>query len=265
MKKAVLITLIVIVVLAGCGLAFYHTGLYTNLEKSRIEKQLEKTYGTAFEVDRIDEPQSLFPNFGASQGFVAYSKEGIFALGECDWKGTVLNDTYCHYFYAPVLNLELQNILGDCFKDFYIVRDCFAFGGNKAAADLIEVNESANADTYTAKIDRKETCFRVYVTDTVTEEQLQLALDRLADKKYEGNVYFIAVSEELFTQLKNSCMDCYFAFSSLEDALAKYVTCIDRQALGELIGNPGKYKYIVAQYVPKYGTSEILDSINDTQ
>ena len=140
MKKAILITVIVIVVLAGCGLACYHTNLYTEFEKSRIEKQLGKIYGTDFEVKSIDEPQSLFPKFGASQGFTAYSREGIFTLGECDWKGTVLTDTYCHYFYAPALNLELQNIICDCFEDFYIVRDCLKFGGNKAAVDLVAVH-----------------------------------------------------------------------------------------------------------------------------
>ena len=262
MKKAVLIILIVIVVLAGCGLAYYHSDWYTDFEKSRIEKQLGRIYGTSFKVESIDERQSFFPEFGASQGFIAHSREGIFTLGECDWKGTVLTDTYCHYFYAPALNQELQNIIYDCFVDYCIVRDCFAFGGNKAAVDLVAVNEDVNEDIYTSKIDRKETYFRVYVKENVTVEQLQLALDHLQDKKYAGNVYFMAVSDELYVQLQHSCMDCYFVKSNVGDALAKYVTCIDRKELEQLIADPSQY--IVAQYVPKWRTSEVVSPIIDS-
>lgn len=261
--KAILITLFVIAVLTIFGLLFYHSDLYTKLEKSRIEKQLGRIYGTDFEVDSIDERESLFPKFGAKQGFIAYSRDGVFELGECDWKGTVLTDSYCHYFYAPALNQELQNIIYSCLTDYYIVRDCFEFGGNKAAVDLIAVNETVNVDAYTAKIDRKETFFRVYVKDNVTVEQLQKALDQLKEKQFMGNVYFMRVSEELFIQLQHSCMDCYYKFSGIDAALAKYLTCIDGMEREQLVTDP--FKYVVAQHAPKWGKSEITDLMSDPQ
>ena len=258
--KAILITLFVIAVLTIFGLLFYHSDLYTKLEKSRIEKQLGRIYGTDFEVDSIDERESLFPKFGAKQGFIAYSRDGVFELGECDWKGTVLTDSYCHYFYAPALNQELQNIIYSCLTDYYIVRDCFEFGGNRAVVDLIAVNDTVNVDAYTDKIDRKETVFRVYVTENVTKEQLQLAIDHLQEKNFAGNVFFMRVSEELFIQLQHSCMDCYYAFSGIDAALAKYLTCIDGVERQRLVSDPGDY--IVARYTPKWGKIEVYDLIS---
>ena len=127
-----------------------------------------------------------------------------------------------------------------------------------------------NTDAYTTKIDRKETYFRVFLKAwdpdspeqlDATVEQLQRVLKHLQDKGYMGNVYFMAVSEEVLIQLQHSCMDCFFAKSSVGDALAKYVTCIDRKELDQLIADPTQY--IVAQHVPKQGMSCIVNPIID--
>ena len=256
MKKAVLIILVAIVVIAVGGLVFYNTDMYTEFEKSRIEKQLSKRYGVDFEVKVIDE-RSVFPEFGSRQGFSVCSKEGIYALGECDWKGTVVTDSYCHYHFAPVMNQELQNIIYDCFSDFCIVRDCCAFGGNRAVVNLVSLDDTSDADAYLVHVNREETFFRVYLKENATREQLQKALDHLDHKNYKGNVYFLSVTDELYVQLSNSFMRCYFPKSSVEDALARYVTCLDSKGLDRLIYNPDDY--IKAQYLPRWSKSEISD------
>ena len=111
-RNKLLIPVLVLALLIIGLLLFYNTSLYTSFIKGRMESQLEKTYGTSFIVSKMDERQALFPDLGASLGFVAYSNDGIFTLGECDWKGTVERESYVHYHYAEALNGELKNIVG---------------------------------------------------------------------------------------------------------------------------------------------------------
>ena len=67
----------------------------------------------------------------------------------------------------------------------------------------------------------------------------------------------MSVTDELYVQLSNSFMRCYFPKSSVEDALARYVTCLDSKGLDRLIYNPDDY--IKAQYLPRWSKSEISD------
>ena len=255
-KKTIIEVTVIILLLVIAGLfAIYNTEIYDDILKAKIAGQLEKTYGTSFEVKEMDERRLGIPDTGAYLGFTAYSKEGIFTLGECDWKGQVVSENYIHCNYVPDMNSELEGIVGNCFDDCYIVEDFFEYG-DSVGIDLVTVNSIADAEDYKARVDREKTYFRVYLKDDVTDRELQKALDALNNSRYNGNVYFITVNAELFEELKASGMECYPYHSSVVESLSRFVS-IGQAELEELIYNPGQYT--MAQYVPKLNTCEVID------
>ena len=257
MRKRALIVSVFILLFVVLGLLlFYNTRLYDEFLKNRIENRMEKTYGVSFKVSDLDEKQVFIPDFGISIGFTAYSGDGIFMQGECDWKGTVLRESYIHYYYAPAMDRELENIVGNCFDDCCIVRDCCQFGGNKAIIDMIEVGTITSSEDYIKNVNREDTYFRVYLKKNITDEQLQGVLDCLKLKEYMGNVYFIPVQDDLFKELKASGIECYYGKSSMSDIVSKHITCIDKQEVEKMVYD--QFEYIKAQYVPKWGTAEIV-------
>lgn len=254
-KKKIVILFIVLVILAVGFILFSKACLPSGFAKRRIESELEKKYGVSFEVKKIDE-ESLFSKSDSVRGFTACSNDGIFLAGECNRTGSVISESYIHYYYAEVLNDEIKNIIGKCFDDCYIVRDCVGFTGNEAIVDLVETNTIKESKDYISHIDRENTYFRVYVRDSVSDEELQDALDRLQDEDFCGNIYFMPVQEELFDELKSSGMQCYFAKSSASEKVAENVKCLDKEEIDKLIYQP--FEYTKAQYLSKYNKAEIL-------
>lgn len=254
-KKGIIAATVIILLLAvAATFAVYNTTIYDSIIKDRIADQLEKTYGLSFEVQDIDERQIIVPDFSKSLGFTAYSGEGVFLFGECDWKGKVISESYIHSYYAHALNSELEGIVGNCFDDCYIVEDFYGYA-ESVEIDLVMANTVTNAEEYKAQIGREKTYFRVYLKEDVTDAQLQNALDALGNSGYKGNVYFIAVKSDLFDELKASKMTCYCMRSSVTEAVSEYVS-IDRQELESLIAHPDQYTR--AQYVPKWDICEII-------
>lgn len=83
-------------------------------------------------------------------------------MGECDWNGKVVSESYIHYYYAPCTIQELEDIIGDCFGDYRIVRDCINFMGNLALTELVDVKTVSSEKEYLDYVDRDTLCFRVY-------------------------------------------------------------------------------------------------------
>ena len=254
-KKTIIEVTVIILLLVIAGVfAIYNTEIYDDILKAKIAGQLEKTYGTSFEVKEMDERRLGIPDTGAYLGFTAYSAEGLFTLGECDWKGQIVSENYIHLNFAPELNYELESIIGNYFEDCYIVEDFFEYG-DSVGIDLVTANSIATVEEYKAQLNREKTYFRVYLKDDVTDEELQNALDALNNSGYNGNVYFITVNADLFEELKASGMECYPYHSSVVESLSRIVS-IGQAELEELIYNPGQYTR--AMYVPKLNTCEII-------
>ena len=258
MKKKIIIIIATVLVCVFAGLLlFYNTGLYDSYIKKRIEKQMGKIYGLSFEVIALDENRAGVPDFKANLGFKLESEEKTCAIGECDWKGKVLRESYIHYYYAYEMDSELESIISGCFDDCYVIRDCNQFAGNKAVYDMVNVNSIKSAQDYIEKVNREQTYFRVYLGENVSTEKLQTALDTLQDKAYKGNVYFMPISDELLKELKASKIACLYPLSSLSEILSGYIKSIDKQEIEKLIYETRGY--IRAEYVPKYGSFEIIE------
>ena len=260
MKKKLAIAAVVVAILAafaGILLVFFNSGLYPKFLKYRIGRQMEKMYGVSFEIGDMDESLLGLPNFNKDLRFNMRSEEDILAVGECDWKGKLLAESYAHYYYAAEMNTELGSVLENIFDDCYIVRDCIEFGGNVAQDDLIELNYVSDAEEYMNWVLREQTYFRVYLKSTVTKEKLEEALKRLDTRAYEGNVYFIPVEAELFEELKGSGIACYYPHSSISLRMSEHIHYIDQVEIDNLIYDP--FAYTKASYVPKHNISKITE------
>ena len=65
------------------------------------------------------------------------------------------------------------------------------------------------------------------------------------------------VSDELLKELKASKIACFYPLSSLSEILSGYIKSIDKNEIEKLIYETREY--IRAEYVPKYGSFEIIE------
>ena len=169
---------------------------------------------------------------------------------------TALTGLTCRTLTA-LIGLSLRRIISGCFDDCYVIRDCNQFAGSKAVYDMVNMNSIKSAQDYIEKVNRDQTYFRVYLGENASTEKLQTALDTLQDKDYKGNVYFMPVSDELLKELKASKIACFYPLSSLSEILFGYIKSIDKNEIEKLIYETREY--IRAEYVPKYGSFEIIE------
>ena len=115
MKNAVATILKVLAVLAVfaaiAAFVIYDTPFFDEIMKSRIEHQLKTSYGITFDCKSLGDRAPIVPDFSEEIQFNGYDEHGAFARGFCDWKGTILTESYVHQYYAPDLNSEIENII----------------------------------------------------------------------------------------------------------------------------------------------------------
>ncbi len=217
---------------------------------AQLEKQLKAKYGVDFTIE------NKYMDYEKPNIFLAFSSEGIFTEGECDWKGKLLKDSYAHYYYAEDMNNRVYDLINNDLNDCYIVRDCVEFGANVTIIDMLDMTQSNNFENYEAAQKADDTYFRVYVSDEVKDDEIQSALNSLEQSGFMGNVYFMKVPEELFCELKNSGMTCFYAKSSVKERLSGVIEYLNSDEVEELIFDP--HIYMVAEYVPKWDTIQFV-------
>ena len=256
MKKAVVTILKVLAVLAVfaaiAAFVIYDTPGFDEIMKSRIEHQLKISYGITFDCKTLEARSPIVPDFGEEIQFNGYAEDGSFAHGFCDWKGTILTESYVHQYYAPDLNSEIENIIAGSIDEFLVIEDFGLFPDRSLENYPMTYGSVANADEYIDKLSRYNTAFRVYVRAGVTNGEIQSALDKLCDSGYKGNVYFIEVNDKWFDTLKNAGISCH---PRATKTIPLFINRDDNDFI-EMIDDPSQY--MRGEYIPSNGTSCVV-------
>ena len=257
MKKAVGTILKVLAVLAVfaaiAAFVIYDTPLFDEIMKSRIEHQLKTSYGITFDCKSLSDRSPIVPDFGEEIQFNGYDEHGAFARGFCDWKGTILTESYIHQYYSHILDSEIENIISGSIDEYLVIEDFRGLNADRSLDNYpMTYGDVTNADEYIDKLSRYNTTFRVYVRAGVTNGEIQSALDKLCDNGYKGNVFFIEIKDEWFDALKNSGISCH---PSQTQTIPLYINRDDNDFI-EMIDGP--YMYIRGEYIPSGGISWVV-------
>lgn len=187
--------------------------------KKRIEIQLESRYGVEFSITEIeeekeekDEEKNEEKNEGR-YSFVGQTEDSVFVMGYCDKRGKLLRESYVHYYYAPELNKKLEEKIGKCFDECFIVRNCIDGYSCEAALESLDVDRTETFEDYMKCYKATPIMFDVYLKDDVTDEQLQQAMDIMVDEKTSYWIDFYRVSDDTYSGLKKANRQCYFLAS----------------------------------------------------
>jgi hypothetical protein len=257
MKKAVVTVLKILAVLAVVALiavfVLYDTGVYDEILKAKINRQLESSYGTSFEIFEMSDRNPIVPNFNEELKFRAYSEEKLYMSGTCDWKGKLISENYVYYYYAPAMVSEVEDIIEGSFEDYFVVQD-FTGLGESVDKNPMLYDSVKDADDYMMRVYKKGTFFRVYVKEGVTDAELWDALYKLRDSGYKGHVFLVVVNDEWYEALQKWEAPCYPMHSEVERVISQR-TGIPEADVDEIIRNPSPY--IRGDYNPSDGFIQV--------
>ena len=223
-----------------------------NLRFLRVKSQLKEKYGVSFEIESAVPDQSVDTG---EHFFRAVSGAGVRAYGFCDWKGTLISDSYVHYYYADRMNEEVNSHIASFFDECIIVRDCLKYGSNLTVFELPNETDTQTYADYKSLEHKVTVTFRVYLKKGVTETQLRSALDALKEQGVTDSVYFLQVSDDAYEMISKSGLECYYPHFDVCQYLKRHTNKVDATEIDEIVLNPEDYT--VAQYIPKYDVISI--------
>ena len=204
-RKRISVVLIVIGFIGVCVNWYVNTKHFII---KRVEIQLESRYGVEFNISEIDEEANK-----GRYSFEGLTEEDIFFMGYCDERGNLLRESYVHYYYASELNKILEEKIGKCFDECFIVRNCSDAYSCEAALESLDVERTETFEDYMKCYKATQIMFDVYLKDDVTDEQLQEAMDIMVDEKTSYWIDFYRVSDDTYSGLKKANRQCYFLAS----------------------------------------------------
>ncbi|MCR4792730.1 MAG: hypothetical protein K5871_08265 [Lachnospiraceae bacterium] len=261
-KKIKSIICAVIILAAACVVMV----LVMNTESyrtGRLGKQLSEKYGVTFDLEP-DEPDQV--QFLRRHVYMLTSDEGIRSYAECDWKGRLISDSYAHYYYADEMVQNVESLIGSCFDECYIVRDCIEYGSNQSLNEFVSTDDSRSFEAYCGREPEVTVTYRVYVDYYVLTEQLQNALDLLSEQAVDYSVYFLRISHEALEVIRDAGLKCYYPNSGVTDVyMTEYKENHPSFLLWEdfesLVYEP--FDVTAAEFIPKYDTAEICECFHE--
>ena len=218
-----------------------------NLRFLRVKSQLTDKYGVSFEIESAVPDQSV--DIGEHY-FQAVFGAGVRAYGFCDWKGTLISDSYVHYYYADRMNEELKTRIAPFIDDCMIVRDCLKYGSSQTAYELLNETDTRTYAAYQSMEHKVTVTFRVYLKKGVTEKQLRSTMDALKEQGVTDSVYFLQVSDDAYEMIEKSGLHCYYPHFDVCQYLKRQTNKVDAVEIDEIVLDPEDFT--VAQYIPKY-------------
>ena len=249
--------LFAILIVAVLGIAVV---LVMNTERFRtwrLEKQLSDQYGVTF---RLEAEEQNPPLFSFMHCYMLTSDDDIRAYAKCDWKGKLISDSYAHFYYADEMADNLQSLIGSCFDECFVVRDCLEYGSDLCLREYVSTKDSRSFEAYSQREPEITVTYRVYVDFYVSAKQLQNALELLREQNADYSVYFLMVTPEEYEIIRDAGLKCYYPHSDVCEVYRNADTPIgmDPEAL---VYNP--FDYTVAEYVPKYDSVKVYDDFHE--
>lgn len=249
-------------IIAGIALLilFAASGAYLLISSAwfrcmRVNNALEDKYGVTFWVDQMDD------SLGENQmySFTGASEDNVFVAGYCGRWGKLLSESYVHFYYSANMNEDLYKIVSPCIKNCFVVRDCLEFSASKTVADFLDVDSTKTYEDY-LKCERQTSNFyRVYISSSTTNDELSAAIDTLKSANVSDNVYFLELEDEYFDKMKEANLDCFYKWSGMSDKIAYALSPVGADVVEQIVYSPEDY--MVAEYVPKWGTFQIMRQI----
>lgn len=250
-KKAIAVLIIILVALVG-----FMSYIGMNNEFHRItyaKQQLQDIYGIQFEIS--ESSMASKPDKNGLYSFRMISEEGISSYGYCTALGKLVEDSYCHYFYSGDQVEYVNDILKGALSEYMIVKDCIAFVGNDAVTDKLNINDTKTYSNYASCPKESDACFRVYLREGTSRDELENAINILAPSGLILNIYFLELPDNLYDMQEQSNVICYYTGEVVSKELEKVSENIMQSEIDKLIYNPNSY--VVAEYAPKLGKCEI--------
>jgi hypothetical protein len=224
----------------------------------RLEKQLSDRYGVTFDLEADESDQGHM--------YMITSDEGIRSYAKCDWKGKLISDSYAHYYYAEKSVQEVESLIGSCFDECYVVRDCIEFGSNQSINEFVSTGDSRSFEAYSVREPEVTVTYRVYVDYYVSAAQLQNALDILSEQDADYSVYFLRISPAAFEVIRDSGLKCYYPNSGVTEVYwteqkDNHPYLLFGEDFESLVYKP--FDVTVAEFIPKYDTSEICEDFHE--
>ena len=224
----------------------------------RLDKQLSDRYGVTFALESEESAQGHM--------YMITSGDGIRSYAKCDWKGKLVSDSYAHYYYAEKNVQEVESLIGSCFDECYVVRDCIEYGSNQSINELVSTEDSRSFEAYCSRVPEVTVTYRVYVDYYVSAAQLQNALDILGGQSADYSVYFLRISKEALEVIRDAGLKCYYPNSGVCDVYRteykeNHPSLLFREDFDSLVYEP--FDVTAAEFIPKYDTSEICEDFHE--
>lgn len=247
-----MIIFLAVVLLGGVTLLVLNTDWF---RIKRLKKQLESKYGVAFEVEGVKKEDNPSINDGGN-GFMITSGEGIRAYARTNWAGSLISDSFAHYYYAADMNKYIESIIGPCFDACYIVRDCLEYGSNLTQFEFVDDRISDNFEDYLNSSHEVTVTFRIYLHQKTPAKQIEEAMDLLKKQGIDYSAYFLRVSDQVYDMLSDSGLSCYYPFSHIYESLKKNAGPVPEEEIDRILSDP--FSFTVAEYIPKYDTAKMI-------
>jgi hypothetical protein len=252
--KKIIYTIITVAVIGIIVILVMNTDRF---RRWRLDKQLSDRYGVTFALESEESDQGHV--------YMITSDEGIRSYAKCDWKGKLISDSYAHYYYAEKMVQDVESLIGSCFDECYVVRDCIEFGSNQSINEFVSTDDSRSFEAYSVRVPEVTVTYRAYVDYYVSAAQLQNALDILGGQDADYSVYFLRISPAALEVIRDAGLKCYYPNSGVSDAYrterGNHPYLLFGEDFDSLVYEP--FDVTTAQFIPKYDTSEICDSFHE--
>ena len=258
--KKIICPILIIAVLVVVVLLILNTDSF---RKWRLEKQLSDKYGVTFTIESDESDQTYF---SLIRLYMLTSDEGIRSYAKCDWKGKLISDSYAHYYYAEKNVQEVESLIGSCFDECYVVRDCVEYGSNQSLYEFVSTDDSRSFEAYCNRKPEVTVTYRVYVDYFVSAAQLQNALDILGGQAADYSVYFLRISPAALEVIRDAGLKCYYPNSGITEFYwteqkENHPYLLFGEDFESLVYKP--FDVTIAEFIPKYDTSEICESFHE--
>lgn len=250
MKKRVsTVICIFLIILMFCVAAFFvvNTDWF---RVQRLENQLRDKYGLSFDISaNKDEEYQSQPV--SDHVYRALSEEGVTCLVSSDWTGKLRSDSYAHYYYASDMDRIIEDSISESLDEFYVVRDCRSHRANMTYTEFVDTDTSSSFEKYLNSDHEVTPSFYVYVKQDTKTTDLVNAVNSLRNKESGYNVYFLKVTDDVYSMISGSGLKCFYVFSGADDDLRAHAGSVSEKEIEDLLSNP--FEYRVAEYAPEYG------------